>query len=126
MPRQLSTPSAKRSGPALLSRIIKSLRPLENVASCQNAIGCRRACVRLLWPLPASPPVQEIGVVLGRAEQGQDGLAPAPAVADMLDGQGADREAPARPALSTTRGDSHGVDAARHEAAPGKHNVLIT
>ncbi len=77
-------------------------------------------------PLPASPPVQEIGVVLGRAEQGQDGLAPAPAVADMLDGQGADREAPARPALSTTRGDSHGVDAARHEAAPGKHLIRNT
>ncbi len=40
MPRQLPTPSAKRSGPALLSRIVKSLRPLENVASCQNAIVC--------------------------------------------------------------------------------------
>ena len=39
MPRQLPTPSAKRSGPALLSRIVKSLRPLENVASCQNAIA---------------------------------------------------------------------------------------
>ncbi len=37
------TPSAKRSEPALLSRIVKSLRPLENVASCQNAIACCRA-----------------------------------------------------------------------------------
>ncbi len=44
-------------------------------------------------PLSASPPVQKIGVVLGGAEQGQGGLAPAPAVADMLLGQGADRVA---------------------------------
>ena len=43
MPRQLPTPSAKRSGPALLSRIVKSLRPLENVASCQNAIAGARS-----------------------------------------------------------------------------------
>ena len=87
--------------------------------------GCRRARVRQ-GPLPASPRVQPIGVVLGRAEQGQDGLATAPAVADMLDGihiplKFADREAPARPALLTTRVDIHGVGAARHEALSCKH-----
>ncbi len=90
--------------------------------------GCRRARVRLSWPLAASPHVQEIGVVLGRAEQGQGGLAPAPAVADMLHGRGADRVAPAVKVIfmSCSRGFIHGVGAARHEAAPGKHNVLIT
>ncbi len=87
--------------------------------------GCRRARVRLSLPLPASPHVQEIGVVLGQAEQGQGGLAPAPAVEDMLPGQGADRVAPAILALSV-RGDIHGVGAARHEAAPGKHLVRYT
>ncbi len=82
------------------------------------------ACVRH-GPLSASPPVQEIGVVLCGAEQRQGGLAPAPAVADILLGEGADREAPAVAALSA-RGDSHGVAAARHEAASGKHLARYT
>ncbi len=48
----------------------------------------------------------------------------------MLDGihiplKLADREAPAAPALSA-RGHIHGVGAARHEAAPGKHLIRYT
>ncbi len=48
----------------------------------------------------------------------------------MLDGihiplKLADREAPAAPALSA-RGHIHGVGAARHEAAPGKHLIRNT
>ena len=39
----------------------------------------------------------------------------------MLNGQGADREAPAVPALRTIRVYIHGVGAAGHEAAAGKH-----
>ena len=58
---------------------------------------------------------------MARAKQGQGGLAPAPAVADILLGQGSDREASAVPALRTTRVYIHGVGAAGHEAASGKH-----
>ncbi len=58
---------------------------------------------------------RKIGVVLCGAEQRQGGLAPAPAVADMLLGEGADREAPTVLARSVW-GDSHGVGAAGHKS----------
>ena len=44
----------------------------------------------------------------------------------MLNGQGADREAPAILALRTIRVYSHGVAAAGHEAASGKYLIRYT
>ena len=63
----------------------------------------------------ATDTVEKIAVVCAVAEQRQSVSTPAPAVANVLDGAGRDREAAAR--LSGSGINCHGVAAARHEAA---------